>query len=88
MRTITKLLTQSYEVLQVSWHVPDSKNIDLVLRIFRELVEPTILILEGLLEAGENGSDCRDSLLICSRSHSRCNMAQRVLQASHTDHAQ
>ncbi|KAF8640852.1 hypothetical protein AX17_000500 [Amanita inopinata Kibby_2008] len=36
--------------VQISWHVPDDKEINFALRIFRELVEPTLSILEGLLK--------------------------------------
>ena len=40
------------EDVSVSWHVPNEQEIDFVLQIFRELVEPTLAILEGLLQPG------------------------------------
>ena len=41
-------------LLQVSWHVPTNNEIDFALRIFKELVEPTLESLEGLLKPGED----------------------------------
>ena len=40
------------EDVSVSWHVPNEQEIDFVLQIFRELVEPTLATLEGLLQPG------------------------------------
>lgn len=37
---------------QLSWHVPTEAEIDFVLRIFREVVEPILDKLHGLLEPG------------------------------------
>ena len=39
-------------MLQVTWHVPNSQEIQFALRIFKELVEPTLSSLESLLEPG------------------------------------
>ncbi|CAA7258799.1 unnamed protein product [Cyclocybe aegerita] len=36
----------------IAWHVPNSRELDFALRIFRELVEPTLTLLEGLLKPG------------------------------------
>ena len=36
----------------MSWHVPSEEEIDFVLEIFREIVEPTLEMLEALLEDG------------------------------------
>jgi proteasome activator subunit 4 len=41
------------EDVKLSWHVPDLAEIDFALQLFRELVEPTLSLLEGLLEDGE-----------------------------------
>ncbi|XP_006454756.1 hypothetical protein AGABI2DRAFT_215246, partial [Agaricus bisporus var. bisporus H97] len=37
---------------EVSWHVPSKAAIEFALRIFRELVEPTMDILEALMKSG------------------------------------
>ncbi|TRM60121.1 hypothetical protein BD626DRAFT_571905 [Schizophyllum amplum] len=42
----------SSEDVTVSWHTPDEEEIDFVLQIFREVVEPTLASLEQLLEPG------------------------------------
>lgn len=36
----------------MSWHVPCEEEIEFALAIFRELVEPTLEMLEALLETG------------------------------------
>lgn len=38
--------------LQISWHVPTKDEIELAIRIFKELVEPTLDLLEGLMGPG------------------------------------
>ncbi|OBZ79723.1 Proteasome activator complex subunit 4 [Grifola frondosa] len=35
----------------LTWHVPNTEEIDFVLQIFRDLIEPTLNILDGLLES-------------------------------------
>ncbi|KAF9472467.1 hypothetical protein BDN70DRAFT_886944 [Pholiota conissans] len=40
------------EEITVSWHVPNTQEIDFALRIFRELVEPALGSLESLLKPG------------------------------------
>jgi proteasome activator subunit 4 len=37
---------------QISWHVPNDEEIELALRIFREVVEPAMDALDGLLQDG------------------------------------
>jgi proteasome activator subunit 4 len=37
---------------QLSWHVPSEEEIDFVLEVFRDIVEPTLTMLEALLEDG------------------------------------
>ncbi|KAJ7071321.1 hypothetical protein C8F01DRAFT_1216892 [Mycena amicta] len=41
------------EDVQISWHVPSAAEIDCALQMFKELVEPTLDILEQLLDRGE-----------------------------------
>ena len=41
------------EDVKVSWHVPNEAEIAFALRLFRELVEPTLSRLENLLDDGE-----------------------------------
>lgn len=36
----------------MSWHVPSEDEIDFVLEVFREIVEPTLGMLEDLVEDG------------------------------------
>ena len=36
----------------MSWHVPNEEEIELVLEAFRDIVEPTLGMLEALLEDG------------------------------------
>lgn len=36
----------------MSWHVPSEEEIDFVLEVFRDIVEPTLEMLEALLEDG------------------------------------
>ncbi|KAF9270499.1 ARM repeat-containing protein [Marasmius fiardii PR-910] len=38
--------------VKVSWHVPNDEEIDFTIRVFRELIEPTLSLLEGLLQPG------------------------------------
>ncbi|KAI1797633.1 hypothetical protein LXA43DRAFT_1126323 [Ganoderma leucocontextum] len=40
------------EDVKLTWHVPSEEEIDFVLQIFRELVEPILDALHGLLEPG------------------------------------
>ncbi|EIN13624.1 hypothetical protein PUNSTDRAFT_94808 [Punctularia strigosozonata HHB-11173 SS5] len=40
------------EDVKISWHVPSAEEIDLALRIFREVVEPAMDSLDGLLQHG------------------------------------
>lgn len=35
--------------VKVSWHVPNDEEVDFALAIFRELIEPTLIMLENLL---------------------------------------
>ncbi|KAI0651592.1 hypothetical protein C8Q79DRAFT_934115 [Trametes meyenii] len=42
----------SPEDVQVTWHVPTAEELAFVLRIFREVVEPVLDTLHGLLEPG------------------------------------
>jgi proteasome activator subunit 4 len=39
-------------VFQVSWHVPDNAEIDFALQVLKEITEPSLSILEGLLKIG------------------------------------
>ena len=39
--------------MQLTWHVPNAEEIDFVLQIFREFVEPILNTLHDLLEPGE-----------------------------------
>jgi proteasome activator subunit 4 len=39
-------------ISQVTWHVPNAEEIDFSLRIFKELTEPTLTLLDRLLEPG------------------------------------
>ena len=32
------------------WHVPDKEEVDFALAIFKELIEPTLVMLESLLD--------------------------------------
>lgn len=36
----------------MSWHVPSEEEIEFVLEMFKEIVEPTLALLEALLEDG------------------------------------
>jgi proteasome activator subunit 4 len=36
----------------MSWHVPSEEEIEFVLEVFREIIEPTLGMLEALLEDG------------------------------------
>lgn len=36
----------------MSWHVPNEEEIDFILEVFRDIVEPTLGMLEALLEDG------------------------------------
>lgn len=36
----------------MSWHVPSEEEIEFVLEVFRDIVEPTLEMLEALLEDG------------------------------------
>lgn len=36
----------------MSWHVPSEEEIEFVLEVFRDFVEPTLGMLEALLEDG------------------------------------
>lgn len=38
---------------KLSWHVPNAQEINFAIEIFREVVEPTLRTLDGLLEPGE-----------------------------------
>lgn len=49
------------EEVEVSWHVPTQEEIDFGLQIFKELVEPLMDRLEGLLKPGK--SLCGDATL-------------------------
>ncbi|KAH9947692.1 hypothetical protein B0H21DRAFT_737636 [Amylocystis lapponica] len=40
------------EDVKLSWHVPNAEEVDFALQIFRELVEPVLTTLNGLLEPG------------------------------------
>ncbi|KAI9066676.1 hypothetical protein FKP32DRAFT_1589371 [Trametes sanguinea] len=40
------------EDVKLTWHVPNAEEIDFVLRIFREVIEPVLDKLHGLLEPG------------------------------------
>lgn len=44
--------TRLTKFAKISWHVPNQDTIGFALQIFRELVEPTMSILEGLLKPG------------------------------------
>ncbi|KAM6497955.1 hypothetical protein JOM56_005903 [Amanita muscaria] len=37
------------EEIKISWHVPKEQEVNFALRVFRELIEPTLATLEGLL---------------------------------------
>ena len=39
---------------QLTWHVPSDEEIDFVLQIFREFIEPILDTLNGLLEPGKS----------------------------------
>jgi proteasome activator subunit 4 len=39
------------EDVKISWHVPNEEEINFALRIFRELIEPALGVLEGLLQS-------------------------------------
>ena len=36
----------------MSWHVPSEEEIEFILEVFRDIVEPTLGMLEALLEDG------------------------------------
>lgn len=38
--------------MKMSWHVPSEETIDFALQIFKELVEPTLGLLEDLMKPG------------------------------------
>lgn len=65
-------------VSQLTWHVPNDEEIDFVLEIFRELIEPALDMLEDLLKQGRYlfrlGGSCFISIMFyrCSR----CCLAQ------------
>ncbi|KAI0961189.1 hypothetical protein AcV7_000357 [Taiwanofungus camphoratus] len=40
------------EDVKLSWHVPNAQEINFAIEIFREVVEPTLRTLDGLLEPG------------------------------------
>lgn len=40
------------ELWQISWHTPTIEEIGLAMEIFRDLVEPTLGVLENLLGEG------------------------------------
>ncbi|KAJ8514936.1 hypothetical protein ONZ45_g7571 [Pleurotus djamor] len=42
----------SAEEVKFSWHVPTTEEIDFIIKIFKELIEPTLKTLEGLLSPG------------------------------------
>jgi hypothetical protein len=37
---------------QLTWHIPNTREIEFSLRIFEELVEPTLSLLENLIKSG------------------------------------
>lgn len=37
---------------QPTWHVPNDDEIDFALQIFRELVDPTLIVIEDLFKPG------------------------------------
>jgi len=37
---------------KMSWHVPSEEEIEFILEVFRDIVEPTLGLLEALLEDG------------------------------------
>lgn len=43
----------------MSWHVPSEDEIDFVLEVFRDIIEPTLEMLEALLEDGISISSIR-----------------------------
>ncbi|KAJ7597613.1 hypothetical protein C8J56DRAFT_1001469 [Mycena floridula] len=45
--------------VQISWHVPNDEELDFTIQVFRELIEPTIAILEELLNPGKHLSFVR-----------------------------
>ncbi|KAL5535214.1 BLM3_1 [Sanghuangporus sanghuang] len=47
----------SPEEVQMSWHVPSAEEIDFALGLFRELVEPTLGMLEKLLDTPPESRD-------------------------------
>ncbi|KAE9410746.1 ARM repeat-containing protein [Gymnopus androsaceus JB14] len=45
-----KLYTK--EDVQISWHVPNDEEIDFAIEVFKELIEPTLKVLDNLLDSG------------------------------------
>jgi len=54
----------------MSWHVPSEEEIEFILEVFREIVEPTLGMLEALLEDGIS--------LISSRVNCRADFPEGV----------
>lgn len=54
----------------MSWHVPNEEEIEFVLEVFRSIVEPTLVMLEALLEDG--------MFLASTRAHCRVELPPGV----------
>jgi proteasome activator subunit 4 len=54
----------------MSWHVPSEEEIEFILEVFRDIVEPTLGMLEALLEDGIS--------LISTRIHRRADLPEGV----------
>ena len=54
----------------MSWHVPNEEEIEFILEIFKDIVEPTLGMLEVLLEDG--------MCLISARVHCRADFSEGV----------
>ncbi|KAJ7462702.1 hypothetical protein B0H11DRAFT_2310714 [Mycena galericulata] len=78
-----------YKSDEISWHVPTAEEIDFTIRVFKELVEPTLDSLLRLLEPGASVILRFSSFFIfekCSRGNTQCCVVERFLSVSHRGH--
>jgi hypothetical protein len=63
------MLTRINNYGQLSWHVPSDDEIGFAIQIFKDIVDPTISILESLITPGKQNQLYSDSLLNLSIRH-------------------
>lgn len=58
---------------KISWHVPNHAEIDLALQIFKDLVDPTLTLLNDLLADGSSLISFWATRVLTMRLITRCN---------------